>query len=203
MLCLKLKLVLDLMNLQIATESGNTILPQNLRSSIIAQNDDLLAGKDHERLIQRLIQQIKKLATVVEKVNSHFWKAFQEPKKHFKAMPISVENGSLGEMQIALQCTYAAFYETPGAIEFVMDIVEEMWAILRKHQTSLADMPLHRRVEQTLTDKPQGDDQVSDLALRCLTYADRLTNRTKHGHYNLPIVLTISYTFVQFIIMCL
>jgi hypothetical protein len=57
--------------------------------------------------------------------NTHFWAAVLHPEDHLTAEAKSWFYGNEMEMQLALQYTYRAWVETPGAIEAIEVLSKE------------------------------------------------------------------------------
>jgi hypothetical protein len=129
---LKIKLLLDLKNLQNSAVLGQRV-PQEildgiqdhlLRSKIISENKGIMDRTDHAVLIKEMSSQVDEVYTAVESANKHIWKALLKPTGHLNARPESYSHGSVQEMQIVLKYSLDAWIETPGALDLIRAKVE-------------------------------------------------------------------------------
>lgn len=68
-----------------------------------------------------LALQIGDMYEAVEKRNEYFWQALANPGRHLGARPGAYSHGTVEEMQLVLNHSYAAWAETPGAIQWMME----------------------------------------------------------------------------------
>ena len=127
---LKVKLLLDLKTLQNAGAIGEKV-PQEILDSIrgqlvspvIASNADLLktitTGKSLNTYLDTVNDQVETMYKAVDEDNKHFWPAVLSPGHHLTARPPYTSHGDVSEMQLALQYSYNAWVETPGAIDAI------------------------------------------------------------------------------------
>ncbi|KAJ5733351.1 hypothetical protein N7493_002137 [Penicillium malachiteum] len=117
---LKIKLLLDLMKIR---DSTSTVGPKNTipQSPLVCENRMIMGGEDQDRLtyIERLKGQIDQLYEKTDSANSYFWPHLLNPGHHLNDKSSAYSMGSMEEMTLALQWTYAAWTETPGAIDFI------------------------------------------------------------------------------------
>ena len=130
---LKIRLLMDVRELQMSSVIGKNV-PQEIldsvrgqivSSSVVAKNKNVMNAQDHTTMIANLEAQINELHGAVKKMNEHFWPALLSPKEHLNAQPEAYSWGSVEEMQIALQHTYDAWTETPGAVDMIRWIESE------------------------------------------------------------------------------
>ena len=132
MLCLlKWRLRSDLQALENASIAVGDKVPAELLNGIrshmlstAAQNNtplmkDVENGRDVDRHIDQLEQQINALFDTLNESNQHYWAAVVEPGNHLTARPPHYSQGTVAEMQLALAQTYDAWAETPGATMWV------------------------------------------------------------------------------------
>jgi hypothetical protein len=132
---LKIRLLLDLQNLskavdiqepRAADEASGTIQQKLVRSPIILKNRELLESKDHSGLLKKLEGQIKALYEATNRINKFYWIALLQPGNNLTAKPMMYIPGTEEEMQLKLQYTYNAWKETPGSIDFIKRIRQEL-----------------------------------------------------------------------------
>ena len=58
----------------------------------------------------------------VEDQNKYFWPAILDPADNLEARPEYYSHGNVEEMQCALKHSYAAWLETPGAIDVIRNL---------------------------------------------------------------------------------
>lgn len=129
---LKIKLLLSVQALQNASmlaekvpqEILDAICSQLVRSTLIADHENIINSSDKTALIQKLRGQIKILYRAVDAQNKHFWPALLKPGKHLTAQPDAYSPGSVQHMQIVLMYNYAAWAETQGAIDVIRVLVQ-------------------------------------------------------------------------------
>ncbi|KAE9371410.1 hypothetical protein N431DRAFT_545669 [Stipitochalara longipes BDJ] len=129
---IKFRLLLDIKALQNSTVLGEKVpqeLLDNIRgqlvSSIVAGNKDIMRSEDQTALIKQLESQVEELYKAVDKSNKYFWPALLQPGKHLTARPQAYSTGTAEHMQLALQFSYAAWVETPGAIDMIKELSEK------------------------------------------------------------------------------
>ncbi|KAJ5707194.1 hypothetical protein N7488_006995 [Penicillium malachiteum] len=127
---LKIKLFLDLMKIRDSTSTVGPKVPREIlnliqntipESPLVRENRMIMGGEDQDRLtyIERLKGQIDQLYEKTDNANPYFWPHLLNPGHHLNDRPASYSMGSVEEMTLALQWTYAAWTETPGAIDFI------------------------------------------------------------------------------------
>ncbi|KAI2742445.1 hypothetical protein DTO013E5_3627 [Penicillium roqueforti] len=98
---------------------GMTHMPElGFCPSTISNNPNIITC-DKRVEIGRLKAQIRALYNDVHKLNAHFWPALMNPGKHLDAKPMRFSVGSVEQMQMALNFTYEAWDEAPGAIAII------------------------------------------------------------------------------------
>lgn len=126
---LKIRLFLDIRALQNSSVLDKR-LPQELLdnvrgqlvSTIVAHNKDIMESKDQKDCIKRLEEQVNLLYTSVKKINKYFWPGLLQPEAHLAVLPDAYSPGNEAHMQLALRYCYAAWAETPGAIDMIRDL---------------------------------------------------------------------------------
>ncbi|KAF4627905.1 hypothetical protein G7Y89_g10247 [Cudoniella acicularis] len=130
---LKIKLLLDVKALHSSTVIGE-VIPQevldNIRGqlvtrTVIIEHKDIMEGKDHAPLIEKLESQVEELFKSVNSTNKFFWPALLNPRSNLTARPSHYSPGTKEHMQLTLQFTYDAWAETPGAIDIIRDLVKK------------------------------------------------------------------------------
>jgi hypothetical protein len=119
---LKIRLLLDLRDLQNAIDSSTDRSTISLRSTIISGNAEIIARRKYTNLITKLEDQIEELYGLVEDANEFFWPAIRAPERHIRTRPMACSRGSREEMQTAVVCAYEAWFNTSGALEYVMQM---------------------------------------------------------------------------------
>ena len=79
----------------------------------------LIERDDHKEDIARVQEDVKTMYKAVKASNIHFWPAVLHPGDNLTAEAKGWYYGNKEEMQFALQYTYRAWAETPGAIEAI------------------------------------------------------------------------------------
>jgi hypothetical protein len=115
----KIKVMLDLEDLATLNDLEDGVKEFTPRSTIVASNRDLMDGNANQRRANYLAFQIGDMYEAVDKYNKHFWKALVNPGRHLGARPGMYSRRSVEEMQIVLNYCYAAWVETPGALEWL------------------------------------------------------------------------------------
>lgn len=126
---LKIKLLLDLeglrnsavLALKVPQEIVDKIQQYVPRSTIISGDTNIMNRKaaEHAQSIKELNLQIEELYETIRKTNRHFWPALLKPDRHLVARPEMFSRGSVAEMQLVLQYSYASWKETPGALDLI------------------------------------------------------------------------------------
>ncbi|KAJ5634394.1 hypothetical protein N7528_002236 [Penicillium herquei] len=99
---------------------AKTSRAERIASSAILARDDLMNGHGFSEKIYALKDQIDKLYDMIDKQNKHMWPAMDNPGEAFKLEPTGMFSmGTEQEMRIALNETYLAWLEIPGATEFI------------------------------------------------------------------------------------
>lgn len=129
---LKIKVLLDLKDLQSSTELGK-IIPQEIldntkrflpRTTIISEDKDIMICTDHAARIEKLSSQVEKLYTTVNGYSPHFWQMLMKPGQHLEARPQAYSPNSIEEAQLVLQYSFDSWNETPGALEIIKAKIE-------------------------------------------------------------------------------
>jgi hypothetical protein len=128
---LKLRLLMDLQSLQRSKKNMSAKLPQelvdeirrNMVSSAIGR--ELIERDDHQEDIARMKADVKVMYEAVMASNMQFWPAVLHSGDNLTAEAEGWYYGNKEEMQFALQFTYRAWVETPGAIEAIEVLSKE------------------------------------------------------------------------------
>jgi hypothetical protein len=124
---LKIKVLLDLKDLQSSTELGK-IIPQEVvdnikrflpRTTIISGDKDIMICTDHAARIEKLSLQVEKLYTAVKGYSPYFWQMLIKPGQHLEARPQMYSPKSMEEAQLVLQYSFNSWNETPSALEMI------------------------------------------------------------------------------------
>lgn len=75
--------------------------------------------------VSKLKAQIDALFEKINKSNGHYWPAVADPDRHLQSSPRTHPSGSVEQMQMCLQYTYAAITENPGALDFIKAKIEQ------------------------------------------------------------------------------
>ncbi|KAI4242331.1 MAG: hypothetical protein L6R40_004060 [Gallowayella cf. fulva] len=99
----------------------NIIREKLMEGSAVCTNRTIMYAIDQTSIIQALAAQIKRLYQAVSRRNQRYWPALFDPEIHMKARPAMAipANGSVEEMQIALQHTFDAWLESPVALDTI------------------------------------------------------------------------------------
>lgn len=128
-LCLlKIKLLLDIMRLEQSTASLGPIIPREIidliessvpQSPVVRTSHDIMSGDGDARktVLKTLEVQIDEIFHAVDEANEHFWPALIDDKYASTEIPECHSHGS--EEEVAIFCSYRAWAETPGAIDFI------------------------------------------------------------------------------------
>lgn len=108
---------------KVSQEILDAICSQLVSGTLMADREDIINWGDLTELIRRLQGHITMLYRAVDAQNEHFWPALLKPGRHLTARPNAFSHGSVQHMQIVLMYSYAAWAETPGAIEVVQELV--------------------------------------------------------------------------------
>ncbi|KGO66386.1 Zinc finger, MYND-type [Penicillium italicum] len=100
------------------------MLGLRLQPSSIAKNPNIANCDERQLEGVKLKAQIRALYEGVQKLNPHFWPALVNPGEHLDAEPPMFSIGSVEQMQVALNLTYDAWYEAPGAIALIEMAIE-------------------------------------------------------------------------------
>jgi hypothetical protein len=128
---LKLRLLMDLQSLQRSRKEMPAHLPQELldevRKSMVSSaiNKSVIEREDHADDIKILTEDVKTLYQAVKASSANFWPGVLHPEGGLVAESERWFHGKRPEMQIALQYTYNAWTETPGAIDAIDAISEQ------------------------------------------------------------------------------
>lgn len=127
MLLLKLKLLVDLINLKLARkviaprtppELWHRIEPRVLRSPLSQQ----WVGKPYRTITavqQKLEVQIKRIARFLQKANEYFLQMLLEPTEYLGERPGYYSHGTFEEVQLIAQYSYPAWWEHHGVLELL------------------------------------------------------------------------------------
>ncbi|AEO71896.1 uncharacterized protein THITE_2124766 [Thermothielavioides terrestris NRRL 8126] len=129
-LLLKLKLLVDIRSLKITRkilarrrlplELWKQIELEAIRSPLSAK----LQKESPESLLKleaKLLNHIRQLGTTLVKVNQHFMFHLFDPDEALSAKPMAFSFGSWEEMALAMQNSYAAWWETEGVLDLLKD----------------------------------------------------------------------------------
>ncbi|KAJ3161127.1 hypothetical protein HDU86_007749 [Geranomyces michiganensis] len=120
-LLIKVRLALDLGALIDAEDNGNGA--PACRSALSLA----VPAAERGNRLDVLGPQIASLISRANEENSHIWKGFfVNTKEHLAARPPLIRLGSVEEMQVALQHSYAAWDETPGALDYLKEAFHEL-----------------------------------------------------------------------------
>ncbi|KAF4506559.1 hypothetical protein G6O67_006630 [Ophiocordyceps sinensis] len=123
---LKVRVLLDLQAVQNATRTlRGTVPPEiidlvhhRLVGSVVESRPEMLRGTTDR--IEPLKKQVRELFTAIDKYNTSFWRSMLcNPAKAIADRPESYSHGSYEESCLMLGYTYAAWAETPGAIDVI------------------------------------------------------------------------------------
>ncbi|EEQ89085.2 uncharacterized protein BDCG_04205 [Blastomyces dermatitidis ER-3] len=123
----KVRMLLDLKDLHMqSTSAAGAVMAdaRQLRSSIIANNAEILHRGDHTAAVALVEGQVKELYRAIHSSNKHFWEVLLEPEEHLHAMPGMYSPGTLSEVQVMLRYIYPAWAMTPGALELAEDLTK-------------------------------------------------------------------------------
>ncbi|KAJ2977709.1 hypothetical protein NQ176_g4221 [Zarea fungicola] len=129
-LLLKLKILVDIRYIRTARRVlARFSLPPEM--SALVERDVVrsplsrkLAGKPTKFLLQTqstLIKQIRKLGAALVKANSYFMVHLFNPDEALSQLPSAYSMGSPEEMILAMRNWYAAFWETAGVLDLLVD----------------------------------------------------------------------------------
>jgi hypothetical protein len=125
---LKIRLLFELERIEELASVLRLKLPQEIVDEIlqlVPENRAVSANRramDYETLsaeINRVRSQIQTLYKQVNDLNGHFWPALLNPQDHLLEIPFSAAPGAVEDMKPILIRNWAAWVETPGAIEFI------------------------------------------------------------------------------------
>lgn len=127
---LKTRLLLDLRSLQNAAAVGEKVpqeildgIREQMVSPILKANHnlfkDIMSGKSLAPHLADLESQVRELYECGKKDNKYIWPALLSPGDNLTARPPYTSSGTPAEMQLALQYSYRAWVETPGAINVI------------------------------------------------------------------------------------
>ncbi|CAI7606305.1 unnamed protein product [Penicillium glandicola] len=111
-------------NMESFDEITREILRSRRQRSTIARNPNIADCDNGPLEIVKLKAQIRALYKDVCKLNRHFWPALVNPGEHLEAKSMIFSIGSVEQMQVALNLTYEAWYETPGAVGIIELAIE-------------------------------------------------------------------------------
>ena len=127
---LKIRLCLDLLALRNSSVLGEKV-PQEILSliqeqiisgTVLAYRIDITDRDSQASMLQTVQAQVKRLYRAVNDLNTHFWPALLNPGDNMTARPEECSQGSAAEMQMALQQSYDAWVEEPGAIDVIQKL---------------------------------------------------------------------------------
>lgn len=139
---LKIKLLITVQALRnawmlaekVSQEILDAICAQLVSGTLMADRKDIINWTDLTELIRALQSHITTLYWAVDDQNEHFWPALLEPGRHLTARPEAFSHGSVEEMEIVLMYSYAAWAETPGAIQVIQKVVRKNAEVRALHQ---------------------------------------------------------------------
>ncbi|CAG8910083.1 unnamed protein product [Penicillium egyptiacum] len=100
------------------------MLGVRLKPSTITKNPNIVNCDNGWLEMVKVKAQIRTLYEAVNKLNADFWPALVNPVEHLKAKPMSYSTGSVEQVQLALQFTYEAWGDIPGAIAVIEMCIE-------------------------------------------------------------------------------
>lgn len=131
---IKVRLLLDLMTILTQATGRYGDLPAELRggkavSGLVQSRPELLNGGEEglNHLVQTVTNQIKHLYKAIEKSNPHVWHIlFTEGEEAGNKRPDNAySRGTKDEARLVLCYNYAAWAETPGAIDVIQAVGQE------------------------------------------------------------------------------
>ncbi|KAK2798297.1 hypothetical protein FQN50_008902 [Emmonsiellopsis sp. PD_5] len=131
-LLLKVKLLLDLKDLQNSTLAIGAKLPPELlhnvrshlvRSPIIANNRRLLEREEHMEAIDSLTIQVSDLFLAIDEYNDYFWDCMLDPEPYLDECPTCCQAPGMSEVMIMFKYIYPSWQETPGAMDYIEELM--------------------------------------------------------------------------------
>ncbi|KAJ2999004.1 hypothetical protein NUW58_g150 [Xylaria curta] len=130
LLVLKLKLLIDIRNLKIARKIfAQHYLPVELRDQI-EQNvirsplSAKLQKESHISLVKteiKILSHVRQIGTNLAEISHHFMFCLFEPEEALLHAPSAYTRGSWEEMALAMQNSYATWWETEGVFDLLND----------------------------------------------------------------------------------
>lgn len=127
---IKIRIFLELRDVRYAGMVGRKV-PQELLDRIgehligphlTSRRDVIESDEKRPQLIRDVRAQIRGMYQVVNRANKYFWPALLKPGSNLTARPEYTGDGDPGQMQLALQHSYDAWIETPGALEEIRQL---------------------------------------------------------------------------------
>ena len=136
MVLLRIRVLLDLRRVLAASNALRSRLPPEIVSdvrkyvpwtSIVADDRTFTHGEPDEWIgrLDQVKNEVDALYAAVTQKNAHFFPRLLKPGNIFAIQPRKWKDGSVEHAAVAMMCTYRAWIETPGAIEFVRKRVDE------------------------------------------------------------------------------
>jgi hypothetical protein len=132
-LLLKIKLLLDLQNMDTVVKEHGDKAPNEIldnikrkvvRSPIILKDREILESKDHSGLIAKLKRQIKALYYAVWRANRHVWTVLLQADRYLHTRPSLYSRGSVEEAVLALNYNYHTWMELPASVDIIVAILQ-------------------------------------------------------------------------------
>jgi MYND finger len=127
---LKLRLKLDLCELQKASVVGTKVPPEIMDmireqsvGDIVSRRKDIMDATDLTPLNKELDKQIQALIEGVKTQNPRFWDGMLRPEKHLAARVDAYSPGSVQDMQRALQLSFDSWNENPEAMDLLREFL--------------------------------------------------------------------------------
>ncbi|KAI4199052.1 MAG: hypothetical protein LQ350_004874 [Teloschistes chrysophthalmus] len=109
---------------QIPQEIQDEIRKQFLSGTALVDRVKVTDVDEQAKIIKKLEQQVFELYKAVDVKNEYYWRTLLEPGGHVTARPPAFSPGSMEETEIALMYSYAAWTESPGAIDVIRDLMD-------------------------------------------------------------------------------
>lgn len=123
---LKVRLLQDLKSLQhsnVLTDKVPQeivdIIRRQLVGNMVAKRKDLMSRTDLSKDIQQLDEQVDRLMELVEAHTEDFWLALTEPDDFLEMQFNGLDDSSTEVFLLAIEFNYAAWQETPGALDII------------------------------------------------------------------------------------
>jgi len=121
----KVRLLIDMRGIHLRHQATSSYEPQRYVSGITARHHERFAHASAE-ISDMLKLQVMNMYVGVWFSNELFWPALLSPDEDLRIRPNMGWKGSKQEMQISLQQTYNAWVESPGAIEVMREMADDV-----------------------------------------------------------------------------